>query len=152
MESGEVRHDVVDGAYKDGSGSEHGIYQANKLALCLYALQKLSNTYCYGDEENLFRSQGPDGGFHIGYDQAGTYAGTMENAETSSIAMILFSSFNSTCPLPFYCVPPIFSIPPSIIYLYAGLAATAAAVVITIIVLDQRKPNRMPKIAPNSSP
>ena len=39
---------LVDEAYKDGSGSEHGIYQTYKLALYLYALQKLSRTYYYG--------------------------------------------------------------------------------------------------------
>jgi hypothetical protein len=54
----------VDEAYKDGSGSEHGIYQAYKLALYPYALEKISGTYNYREEENLFRSQGPDGGFH----------------------------------------------------------------------------------------
>ncbi len=51
--------------------SEHAIYQAYKLALDLYALQA-TGTYYYGEEENLFRLQGPDGGFHTGYDQQGT--------------------------------------------------------------------------------
>ena len=59
---------LVDEAYKDGSGSEHGIYQTYKLALCLYALQD-TRTYYYGEEDNLFRSQGPDGDFHTGYDR-----------------------------------------------------------------------------------
>jgi hypothetical protein len=35
---------LVDEVYKDGSSSEHGIYQAYKLALYLYSLQKLSTT------------------------------------------------------------------------------------------------------------
>jgi len=30
---------LVDESYKDGSGSEHGIYETYKLALYLYALQ-----------------------------------------------------------------------------------------------------------------
>jgi len=86
---------LVDEAHKDGSGSEHRIYQAYKLALYLYALQT-TGTYYYGEEQNLFRSQGPDGGFHTGYDQAGTYAGTQENVETTSIAMIASSTLSST--------------------------------------------------------
>ncbi len=125
---------LVDEPYKDGTVSEHGIYQTYKLALYLYALQK-TGTYYFGEEDNLFRSQGPDGGFHTGYDQTGTYAGTQENAETTSIAIIAISNLSSTSPFPF---PP-FSIPSWIIYLFIGLAATAVAVVITVIVLEQKK-------------
>jgi hypothetical protein len=124
---------MADGTYEDGSGSEHGIYQTYKLALYLYALQKISGTYNHGVEENLFRSQGPDGGFHTGYDQIGTYAGTQENAETTSIVMIAFSTLSTTCIFPF-C-----SIPLWIIYLYTGLAAAAVAVVTAVLVLEQRK-------------
>jgi hypothetical protein len=127
---------MVDEPYKDGSGSEHGIYQTYKLALYLYALVKISGTYNHGVEENLFRSQGPDGGFHTGYDPIGTYAGTQENAETTSIVMIAFSTLSTTCIFPF-C-----SIPPWIIYLYAGLAAAGIAVVIAVLVLEQRKRKR----------
>jgi len=61
---------LVDEAYKDDSGSEQGTYQTYKLALYLYTLQA-TGTYYYGEEDNLFRSQGPDGGFHTGYDQTG---------------------------------------------------------------------------------
>jgi len=43
--------------YKDGSGSEHGIYETYKLALYLYALQA-TGTYYYGEEDNLFRLGG----------------------------------------------------------------------------------------------
>ncbi len=68
-------------AYKDRSGSEHGIYQAYKHALYLYALQKLSSTYNSEGEEYLLRSRGPDGGFHTGYDQDGAYAGTIDRGE-----------------------------------------------------------------------
>ncbi len=125
---------LVDEPYKDGTVSEHGIYQTYKLALYLYALQ-VTGSYYYGEEDNLFRSQGPDGGFHTGYDQIGTYAGTRENAETTSIAMIAISNLSSTSPFQI----PFFSIPPWIIYLFIGLASTAVAVVITVIVLEQRK-------------
>src|SRR6266699_3211951 len=125
---------LVDEPYKDGTVSEHGIYQTYKLALYLYALQ-VTGSYYFGEEDNLFRSQGPDGGFHTGYDQTGTYAGTQENAETTSIAIIAISNPSSTSPFPF---PP-FSIPSWIIYLFIGLAATAVAVVITVIVLEQKK-------------
>ena len=55
---------LVDEPYKDGSGSEHGIYQTYKLALYLYTL-RATGTYYYGEEDNLLRSQGPDGRFHI---------------------------------------------------------------------------------------
>jgi hypothetical protein len=120
---------MVDEPYKEGS--EHGIYQTYKLALYLYALQKISGTYSYGEEANLFRSQGPDGGFHTGYDQIGTYAGTKENAETTSIVMITISTSS--------CIMPFCSIPPWIIYLYTGLAVAALLIVVTILVLEKRK-------------
>ena len=135
---------MVDEPYKGGSGSEHGVYQTYKLALYLYALQA-TGSYYYGEEDALFRSQGADGGFHTGYDQLGTYAGTEENAETTSIAMIAISGLSTRGPFPFPF--PLFSIPPWTIYLFIGLAATAVVLVITIIVLDQRKLKRMPKLA-----
>jgi len=125
---------LVDEAYKDGSGSEHGIYQTFKLALYLYALQA-TGSYYYGEESNLFRSQGPDGGFHTGYDQAGTYAGTQENAETTSIAMLAISNLSTKSPFAL----PFFAIPPWIIYLCTGLAAAAVAVVIAVVILEQRR-------------
>jgi len=79
-------------------------------------------------EETLFRSEGPDGGFHTGYDEFGTYAGTQENAETTAIAMIAISALSTTGPFPFPF--PLFSIPQWIIYLFIGLAATAVVLVI----------------------
>ncbi len=85
--------------------------------------------------ENLLRTQGADGGFHTGYDQAGTYAGTQENAETTSIVMIAISNLSITGPFPF----PFFPRPSWIIYLYIGLAVVAVGVVITVLVLEQRK-------------
>ncbi len=133
------------GKSSDGPGSERGTYQTYKLALYLYALQK-TGAYYFGEEDNLFRLQGPDGCFHTGYDQTRTYAGTQENVERTSIAMIAISNLSSTSPFPF----PFFSIPPWIIYLYAGLAGVAVAVVITIIVLDQKKRRQLPKITDGS--
>ena len=60
------------------------------LPLYLYALQKMGRYY-YGEEENLFRLQGPDGRFDTGYDLTEEYAGAIENAETTSIVMIAIS-------------------------------------------------------------
>ena len=125
---------MVDEAYKDGSAMEHGIYPTYKLALYLYALQKISGTYFYG-EENLLRLQGPDGGFHTGYDQIGTYAGTQENAETTSIALIAVSNLSTTNPFPF----PLFSIPSWVIYFLAAWAATGVGVVVIVLVLEWKK-------------
>ena len=125
----------MDEAYKAGSASEHGIYQTCELALYIYALQKVSGTLFYGEEENLFRLQGPDGGFHRGYDQIGTYAGTQENAETTSIAMIAISNLSTTKPFPF----PLFLIPSWIVYLFVGLAITAVGIVVIVLLLEQRK-------------
>jgi hypothetical protein len=59
---------MMDEPYKDGSTAEHGIYQTYKLALYIYALRNASYSYYYGEEENLLRMQGPEGGFHTGYD------------------------------------------------------------------------------------
>src|SRR3989441_7261863 len=97
----------------------------------------VTGEYSYGLEDHIYRSQEPDGGFHTGYDQLGTYAGTQENAETTSIAMIAISGLSTRGPFPFPF--PLFSIPPWTIYLFIGLAATAVAVVITVIVLDKKK-------------
>jgi hypothetical protein len=59
---------TVDELYKDGSGSEHRICKTYELALYDYALQKISGGRDYRAEKNLLRTQGPDGGFHPGYD------------------------------------------------------------------------------------
>ena len=125
---------IVDEAYKAGSAGEHGIYQTYKFALYLYALQKISGTYFYG-EENLFRLQGPDGGFHTGYDQIGTYSGTEENAETTAIAMISISNLSATSPFPF----PLFSIPSWVVYFFAAWAAIGVGVVVIVLVLEGKK-------------
>jgi|SRR2546428_2770685 len=95
---------LLDVTYKDGSGSEHGIYETYKFALYLYALQA-TGSYYYGEEDNIFRLQGPDGGFHTGYDQIGTYAGTRENAETTSIVITAISSLSTTSRSPSHPSP-----------------------------------------------
>ena len=82
---------------------------------------KPAGTYYYGEEDNLFRSQGPDGGFHTGYDQTGTYPGTQENAETTSMANIGISSLSTTSPFAL----PFFSISSWIIFLYTGHGVAA---------------------------
>ena len=125
---------MVDEAYKDGLAMEHGIYQSYKLALYIYAQQKISGTYFYG-EENLFRLQGPDGGFHTGYDQIGTYAGTQENAETTSIAMIAISKLSTNQLWRF-------SIPLWVIYLFAAWAVIGVGVVVIVLVLEGKKRKR----------
>ena len=125
---------MVDEAYKAGSAMDHGIYQTYKLALYIYALQKISGTYFYG-EENLLRLQGPDGGFHTGYDQIETYAGTEENAETTAIAMIAISNLSTTNPFPF----PLFSIPSWVVYFFAVWAAIGVGVVVIVLVLEGKK-------------
>jgi len=122
---------IADEAYKDGSASEHGIYQTYKLLLYIYALQKLSNTYQYGVDETLLRMQGPDGGFHTGYDRAGTYAGTLENAETTSIVIL---ALNSTSTFRLFPI-----LPPWIVYVFIGFAAAAGAAVVLVLMLERRK-------------
>ncbi len=88
-------HGIGDEPYKDGDPSEHGIYQTLKTALYLYAIHLQSRSLPLGLEDTLLRTQGPDGGFHTGYDQAGTYAGTLENTETTSIVIIALSSITT---------------------------------------------------------
>jgi hypothetical protein len=135
---------LVDESYKDGTGSEHGIYETSKLALYLYALQT-RGSYYYGQQDTLFRSQGPDGGFHTGYDQDGTYAGTQENAETTSIAMIAISGLSSTSP---FQIPLSFSIPPALIYVFIVLAAVAVVILITVFMMEQKRRERVfPKLS-----
>ena len=125
---------VADEAYKDGSVSEHGIYQTYKLALYIYALWKVSNTFDYRAEEDLLRMQGPDGGFHTGYDRAGTYAGTMENAETTSISILALNSTST------FRIFPRVAFPSWIVYAFIGLPVAGVAAVVIVIMLERRKP------------
>ena len=132
---------LVDEAFKNGSGSEHGIYQTFTLALYLAALQA-TGSYYYRQEDNLLRSQGPDGGFHTGYDEDGTYAGTLENAETTSIAIIVLSTLAKGVPIAF----PFLSIPFWLIAAYATFAGVAVGIVVLLLYLDRRKLSRMPPL------
>ena len=118
--------------------SGHGIYQTYKLALYICALQKLSNTYGYGADQNLFRMQGPDGGFHTGHDRAGTYGGTLENAETTSIAIIALKSTST------FSLFPILALPPWIIYVFIGFAGAAVAAVIIVLMFETRRKGQGP--------
>ncbi len=77
--------------------------------------------------------QGPNSGFHTGYDQIGTYAGTEENAETTAIALIAISNLSTTNPFP------LFSIPSWIIYFLAAWAAVGVGVVVIVLVLEGKK-------------
>ncbi len=123
---------IADEAYKDGSASEHGTYQTYKIALYIYALQN-SRIYDYGAEENLLRMQGPDGGFHTGYDRAGTYAGTLENAETTSIAIL---ALNSTLTFSLF---PILALPPWILYVFIGFATAAGGALLLVLMIERRR-------------
>lgn len=123
---------LADEAYKDGSASEHGIYQTFKLALYTYALQKNSNTYYTSNLDTLLRMQGPDGGFHTGYDKAGTYAGTQENVETTAIAILTMPTTSS----PQFQLP---SIPSWLGYFILLWVVIAVAIVVLVLVIEQRK-------------
>ena len=84
------------------------------------------------------RMQGPDGGFHTGYDRTGTYAGTLENAETTSIVILALNS-TSTCRL----FPPLV-LPPWIVYVFIGFAGAAVAAVIIVLILETRRKGQGP--------
>lgn len=123
---------LVDEAYKDGSTVQHGIYQTLNLALYTYALQKISTTYYSSNVDNLLRTQGPDGGFHTGYDQKETYASTQENAETTAIALLTLP----TTPTSQFPLPPI---PAWIPYFILGWVVVAVAILVLVLVIERRK-------------
>jgi hypothetical protein len=66
------RRGLVNEAYSGRVRLRIRILPNYKLALYQHALQKRSNTDYYEEEENIFRLQGPDGGFQTGYDQIRT--------------------------------------------------------------------------------
>jgi hypothetical protein len=129
---------MVDETFKGGSNFQKGLYQTENLALHIYALQKVSGAPSTGEVENLLRSQGPDGGFHTGYDQIGTYAGTQESVDTTSVAIVAMSALSSTNPFPF----PLFSVSPWIVYFFAAWAAIGVGVVAFVLLFERRKRNR----------
>jgi hypothetical protein len=127
---------LADEAYKNTSAPEHGIYQTYKLALYYYSLHNVSNTYYYpGETDGILRMQGPDGGFHTGYDQIGTYAGTQENAETTSIATVAISNLPTTNPFPFK----FFSIPSWVAYFFVAWAAIGVGIVVIVLVSERKQ-------------
>ena len=77
--------------------------------------------------------QGPDCGFHTGYDRAGTYAGTLENAETASIVVIAPNSAST------FSLFPILALPSWIVYVFIGLAGAAGAAVVLVLMLERRR-------------
>jgi len=79
------------------------------------------------------RTQGPDGGFHTGYDRAGTYAGALENAETTSIVILALNSTST-----FRLFPPLV-LPPWIVYVFIGFAGAAGAAVVLVLMLERRR-------------
>ncbi len=119
---------MADEPYKDGNPSEHGIYQTLKTALYLYTIHLQTHPTPAGLEATLLRTQGPDGGFHTGYDQAGTYAGTLENTETTSIVIIALSSITT---------PPAF--PAWILITGIAILVAGAATILIVLVLDNRR-------------
>jgi len=78
---------MVDEPFKAGPG----VYQTYKDALYLLVLTKLSQPIPGTLVDSILRMQGLDGGFHTGYSANSTYAGTGENTETTSIAIIALS-------------------------------------------------------------
>lgn len=130
---------IVDEPCKNGTPSEHGIYQTYKLALHTTLQTKLSQGPFPGQVENLLRMQGPDGGFHTGYDQTGTYARTLANAETASITIIVLDKIATTrdgCLLfPLLCVPQLLGW----IALYSLIAVVGGVAIIAAFVYWDRR-------------
>jgi len=85
---------MVDEPFKTGPG----VYQTYKDALYLLVLTRLSIAIPAGLLDSILRMQGDNGGFHTGYSPELTYAGTDENAETTSIAILALTEQQpSTC-------------------------------------------------------
>lgn len=82
---------LVDEPYQNGNPSEQGIYQTFKLALYIHVLTKQGIPVYPGLLGRLLRMQNPEGGFHTGYDHAGTYSGTLANAETTSMVIMVLN-------------------------------------------------------------
>jgi hypothetical protein len=90
---------IVDEAYNSTGSSEYHVYQTYKLALYLYAVYNISHIYNFTAIDTLLLTQGPDLGFYTGYLTSGRYDNmTIENSETTSIAMITLTSLNPPGP------------------------------------------------------
>lgn len=136
------RQGLVDEPYQNGPPGELGIYQTYKLALYIHLQAKQYGVYP-GLVERLLRMQGPEGGFHTGYDHAGTYAGTLANAETTSIAIIILNQLTAQQTPPFFF--PFFFTPSALSQLvFYQLIATAAGAAITLgfVYWDRRRARR----------
>src|SRR5437870_6385596 len=81
----------------------------------------------------FLRTRGPVGGFHTGYANNMTYAGTDENAETTSIAIIALSPT---------LVPP--SSLPALIAVTASIALLLVLIVLRIVLRRQSKQSSAP--------
>lgn len=100
---------IVDEAYNSTGSSEYHVYQTYKLALYLDALYNISHTYNYTGIDTLLLTQGPGQGLYTGYLSTGNYDNmTLENTETTSIALLTLTSLNqapsSANPWPFIIV------------------------------------------------
>src|SRR3989441_9974430 len=119
---------IADEPYK-----QSGIYQTYKTALYAYALTQSSIPVPATVTAALLRMQGPDGGFHTGYGTNMTYAGTDENAETTSIAIIALSPT---------LVPP--SSLPALIAVTTSIALLLVLIVLRIVLRRQSKQSSAP--------
>lgn len=85
--------------------------------------------------------QGPDGGFHTGYDRDGTYAGTLENAQTTSIVILALQAVPPFSPI---TLPPI----PFILLIAAcTIAGCAVVAVVAVISLETKSKKTGPGLS-----
>jgi hypothetical protein len=84
---------LADEVFRHGTpGSEYHIYQTFKDALYLLLLVKTGQPVPDNLERELLLRQAQDGGFNTGYYDNGLNAGTAENAETTSLAILALQS------------------------------------------------------------
>ena len=83
---------IADDVYRYGVSGERGIYQTFKDALYMLALVKTGQYVPPGLEKTILSMQGPDGGFHTGYDETENHTGTKENVETTTLAILALHS------------------------------------------------------------
>src|SRR6266571_6456448 len=110
---------MVDEPFKAGPG----IYQTYKDALYLLVLTRLSQPVPTGLVDSILRKQGLDGGFHTGYSANSTYAGSGENAETTSIAIIGLSEQ-----------------PPSPSWLYPSIMFSGILALLSVLTVRRHRP------------
>lgn len=103
-----------------------------KLALCFYTQRYISDLANRGSIDQILRMQGPDRGCHTGYEQAGICAGTLENAETTSISII---ALNATLPSTVCLIHGL----PWWIFCVIGFAGAVAATVVPVVLLGKRR-------------